>query len=328
MPEQNGLSVHFNLEFLKKEAKALLKQCRSRDHEAICRVRSALPRVSQLDDEHASSEIKLSDVQFALAREHGYANWAILKQTDHQPEMNPDFSSPGSDGRLPEDYVPWRWGVSYTVRPELLSPLVSGQEYLITVGVLAKRPSDETFTGYADLYEHATAIAHARAAALRCPQGGSLHARLLNHTWFRHGSTPLVRAAVTLEITCGKEGDAKPDAKLPPTPEALTSPGGTTIEEAAALPKRTWHEIYSVSELREPPSDKPAIFGFSYGEFVLSCDGLDFKPYVERAEAMTRFHMSFAGGNMGSGNELKIVRREWFCATKPDIAVVHIYVEV
>ena len=327
MPEQTDPSVPFNLEFLKKEAKALLKQCRSRDHEAICRVRAALPRVSQLDDEHAASEIKLSDVQFALAREHGYANWTILKQSDHQPEMKPDFSRPGSAGSLPEDYVPWRWGVSYTVRPELLTPLVCGEEYLITVGVLSKKPSDETFSGYADLYEQATAIAHARAAALRCAQGGSLHARLLNHTWFRHGSTPLVRAAVTLEITCGKEGDAKPDAQQPPTPEELASPGGMTVEEAAALPKRTWHEIYSAADLREP-SDKPAIFGFSYGEFVGSCDGLDYTPYVERAEAMTRFHMSFVGGNMRSGNELKIVRREWFCATKPDIAVVHVYVEV
>jgi hypothetical protein len=55
MPEQTDPSVHFNLEFLKKEAKALLKQCRLRDHEAISRVREVLPRLSQLDDEHAAS---------------------------------------------------------------------------------------------------------------------------------------------------------------------------------------------------------------------------------------------------------------------------------
>src|SRR5262245_32048051 len=201
MPEQTSPSVHFNLEFLKKEAKALLKQCRSRDHKAIGRVRARLPYLAKLDDEHAASEIKLSDVQFALAREHGYANWANLKRSDRQPETTPDFSQPGSDGQLPEDYVPWRWGVSYTVRPELLSPLVCGEEYLITASVLRKRPDDETFTGYADLYERAIAIAHARAAALQCAQGGSLHTRLLNHTWFRHGSTHLVRAAVTLAVT-------------------------------------------------------------------------------------------------------------------------------
>jgi hypothetical protein len=220
------------------------------------------------------------------------------------------------------------------VRPELLAPLVCGEEYLITVSVLRKKPDDETFNGYADLYEDATTIAHARAAALRCAHGGFLHTRLFNHTWFRHASTPLVRAAVTLEITCGKEGDARPDAQLPPTPEALASPGGMTIEEAAALAaavpkgKTTWHEIYSVAELRAPQSDKPAIFGFSYGEFAPSCDELDYTPYVERAEAMTRFHLSFVGGNMRSAKEPKIIRREWFCATKPDIAVVHIYVEV
>jgi hypothetical protein len=114
----------------------------------------------------------------------------------------------------------------------------------------------------------------------------------------------------------------------------LASPGGTTIEEAAALAaavpkgKTTWHEVYSVADIRDYTSDKPAIFGFSYGEFAPSCDELVYTPYVERAEAMTRFHLLFVGGNMRSANEFKIARREWFCATQPNIAVVHIYVEV
>ena len=328
MPEQTSPSVPFNLEFLKKEAKSLLKRCRSCDHEAIGRFRAGLPRLSELDDAHAAAEIKLSDIQFALAREHGYANWTTLKQSHDRPGAAPDFSRPGNDGSLPENYVPWRSGVTYTVRPELLSPLVCGEEYFITAAVLWKRPNDETFSGYADLYEHASAIAHARAAVLRCAHGESLHTRLVNHMWFRHGSTHLVRAAVTLEVTCGKDAGAKPDAQLPPTSEAFASPGGTTVEQAALLPKRPWHEIYNMAQLHEP-SEATGIFGFSYGEYAPSCEGFDYKPYVERAEAMTRFHLSFVLGAMPSGKEsMKIVRREWFCATTPDIAVVHIYVEV
>jgi hypothetical protein len=216
----------------------------------------------------------------------------------------------------------WRWGVTYTVRPELLSPLVYGEKYLVTASILWKRPNDETFQGYADLYEQASALAHARTASLRCAEDSCLHTRLLNHTWFRHEPTHLVRAAVSLEVTCSKDGDEKPQGQSLPTRAELGAPGGMTKEQAALLPKRTWHEIYSVGDLRDP-KDHGGILGFSYGEFVPSADGLDYKPYIERAEAMTRFHLRLVGKDNAN-----VVRREWFCATAPDIAVVHIYVQL
>jgi len=63
-----------NIESLRKQAKALLKLCRSGDAVALARMRAQLPR---LDD-----DIKLADVHHALARELGYVNWAALKLSD------------------------------------------------------------------------------------------------------------------------------------------------------------------------------------------------------------------------------------------------------
>jgi len=66
-------TIHW--EFLKKEAKTLLKRCRAGNAEAIRRVRAQLPRLAKFDDPHVAIEIKLADIQHALAREHRYANF-------------------------------------------------------------------------------------------------------------------------------------------------------------------------------------------------------------------------------------------------------------
>jgi ankyrin repeat protein len=63
-----------NIESLRKQAKALLKLCRSGDAAALARMRAQLPRLGDA--------IKLADVHHALARELGYANWAGLKLAD------------------------------------------------------------------------------------------------------------------------------------------------------------------------------------------------------------------------------------------------------
>jgi len=76
------MSVPSNLEFLRKEAKSLLKQCRSGDAEAISRVRSQLPRLQDLEDRRISETIKLADIHHALAREKGHESWGDLKRDD------------------------------------------------------------------------------------------------------------------------------------------------------------------------------------------------------------------------------------------------------
>jgi hypothetical protein len=84
-------------------------------------------------------------------------------------------------------------------------------------------------------------------------------------------------------------------------------------------PSRLIDEIYIDFDHREPGGANRDMFLFSYGERMHSCDEIDFKPIVERAEQRARLH--------AEGLE-NIVRREWMCATHPDIAVVHIYFRV
>jgi hypothetical protein len=326
MSEQSSI----NLEFLKKQAKVLLKRCRAGDTEAIGRIRARLPRLAKLDDLRATMEIKLADVQYTLAREKGYANWGKLKRPDNQLKAVPDFSKPGGEGTLPDGFTPWRWGVSYTVQPEVLSRLACGKEYRIGVSILRNKPDNETFSGYADLYERANTIVKARIAELTCSDRCRfLHTRVLAHTWFRHASTNLVRAAVTVGVTCLNEGDVGPYGESKPTLKALGVAGGMTQEQLVAVSdsKKGFDELYSDGDVRDE-SDTSRIFLFSYGEYVKTAERIDYKPFVKRAENLTRFHLRFLKTESPSGaDQLNIVRREWFCATSPDIAVIHIYVQ-
>jgi ankyrin repeat protein len=69
------MSDSLNLEYLRKEAKTLLKLCRSGNTSVLARIRVQLPQVSP-------EQIKLADIHHAMARELGYKNWAALKQQD------------------------------------------------------------------------------------------------------------------------------------------------------------------------------------------------------------------------------------------------------
>ena len=76
------MSRSLNLEFLRKQAKTILKQCREANPVAIDRVRSRLPRLAMWTDEQIPAQIQLADVHQALACENGYANWGELKRYD------------------------------------------------------------------------------------------------------------------------------------------------------------------------------------------------------------------------------------------------------
>ena len=79
MSGSSNFSPKINLEFLRKEAKSLLKRCRAGEESAMARVRRQLRKVSK--------EINLADIHQALAREYGYSNWAELKRMA-EPEEN------------------------------------------------------------------------------------------------------------------------------------------------------------------------------------------------------------------------------------------------
>jgi len=54
--------------------------------------------------------------------------------------------------------------------------------------------------------------------------------------------------------------------------------------------------------------------------------GIDYAPFVRRAEDLAEFHFSMLK-QLPPSPTLQIVRREWFCTTSPDIAVVHLYIQ-
>ena len=64
-----------SLEYERKEAKALLKQIRAGDADALRRVHSTHPVALR---DRSPDELKLADVQHVIAREYGFASWPRL----------------------------------------------------------------------------------------------------------------------------------------------------------------------------------------------------------------------------------------------------------
>jgi hypothetical protein len=243
------------------------------------------------------------------------------------PQTDPDFSKPGEDGALPEGFTPWRWAVTYTVHPELISPVKARHECRIVTSVLRKVAGAEP--DYAALYERATRIARGRAGRLKCEDPNvSLYMRVLNHGWFRHANTDLARAFVTLGAIYVASSDTLPQGQRLPTAEDFAGPGGMTPDNDALSEEQRQkrvYQVYSEGDVRDPSAPHANIFTLSYGEYVPSCGSVNYGPLVERAEEVARFHFSVA--DESSHEKLDIVRREWFCATNPDIAVVHLYIK-
>lgn len=70
-----------NLEQLKNRSKDLLKSLRRAEPEAARRIRITHPRFSNASPaEIGKAKITLSDAQLVIAREHGFASWAKLKE--------------------------------------------------------------------------------------------------------------------------------------------------------------------------------------------------------------------------------------------------------
>jgi ankyrin repeat protein len=69
-----------NLEYDKKQARALLKAYRAGDNAAMERVRAFHPRLQNvLERDIPSTQFKLSDAQLVIAREYGLSSWPQLK---------------------------------------------------------------------------------------------------------------------------------------------------------------------------------------------------------------------------------------------------------
>ena len=90
------LPAEANLEWLKKHAKALLKQHKARDPES-CRLLALLPRFRDSTPEDIlAARISLQEVQHALARDHGFTDWGeLVRQLEAKnKDQSPVFPAP------------------------------------------------------------------------------------------------------------------------------------------------------------------------------------------------------------------------------------------
>lgn len=71
-----------SIEFLRRDAKRLLRGSRAGNPASLSRIRAALPRMAAKADAEIGATIQLADAQHAVAREQGYENWAELKRRD------------------------------------------------------------------------------------------------------------------------------------------------------------------------------------------------------------------------------------------------------
>jgi hypothetical protein len=71
-----------SLEYLKKQAKALLKAHQHADPEIIGRIRASHPRLHRIDvSDVFGTEFSLQDAQLTIAREHDFPSWPKLIET-------------------------------------------------------------------------------------------------------------------------------------------------------------------------------------------------------------------------------------------------------
>jgi hypothetical protein len=75
-----GLPANPHLDVPKKQARELLRQCKSKSTDALDRVRSRHPKFRTTDDDGISTRLKLSDAQLVLASEYGFSSWTQLKE--------------------------------------------------------------------------------------------------------------------------------------------------------------------------------------------------------------------------------------------------------
>src|SRR5580704_8488045 len=92
-----------NPEHYKKQAKDLLKACRSGHSEALWRIRKHQRGSGKSSDAHpAVAQFLLADAQFAIAREHGFGSWP--KFAKHLAELT-RLSSPISNFEAAADAI-------------------------------------------------------------------------------------------------------------------------------------------------------------------------------------------------------------------------------
>ena len=241
----------------------------------------------------------------------------------------PDFSQPGSDGALPGGVPEWREGLGelttrgliYTARPARTA-LACDRKHRISASFKQRAAKGSEFTNYHDLYKRITRLTRARADEMSCScHRERLQATVLGHLWqsISGNSHDFPFAALITELSCARA--QRPEQLDDPIPEALTSSGGMSPDEFSRIASQPVEEFYNEYDVGDPLVTSAEPFSFSYGEHVENCAGINFAPFVERAENRARFHHNLLVGHSGSVKvPFTILRRDWW--TVPETLVV------
>jgi hypothetical protein len=135
---------------------------------------------------------------------------------------------------------------------------------------------------------------------------------------------------VTLGLILPNDRTAKPQGERAPSSAELMAPGGFTPEMLVAKggDEKEIDEIYTDFDFRDP-SSSPADVMISYGENVQTCEGIDFRPLLERAEERARFYYHLFPSRQACGKgAFQIIRRKWHCIADARFAVAVVYLQI
>jgi len=226
----------------------------------------------------------------------------------------PDYSRPSVDIERRAD-ADWQWGVTHTVRPEKLGPILPDVEYSITVRVQRRLPAAVLEANFADLYARAMTLADARCHAF-ARQDEGVHHRVICHAWrtVPAGSSCLALAIVMLGLMRPTAGRMRPPGKPPATREELMTAGGATMEELQQRSPQRATEVVVEFDHRDPAASGSPLFMYSYGERVAGDTVESFEPFVRRAETDARAHQALPDVSGAPAAPLSISHREWYIA--------------
>ena len=226
----------------------------------------------------------------------------------------PDYSRPSVDVERRADGE-WQWGVTHTVRPEKLAPMLPSVEYSITVKVQRKVTEGDPETTFAGLYARATTIAVARCHEFARSDEDVRH-WVMCHAWrsVPAGPSSFVFAFVMMGLMRLVAGQVPPRGEPAPTSEQLTTSGGATMEEVKRRSPQLATEVLVEFDHRHPTVVGAPLFTYSYGERAAGDTVDSFEPFVRRAEENARAHQARFDVPAASATPCSIVNREWYIA--------------
>ena len=226
----------------------------------------------------------------------------------------PDYSRPSVDVARRAD-AEWQWGVTHTVRPEKLLPMLPDVEYSITVKVQRKVAELDPDAAFAGMYARATTIVRSRCRDFAREDDG-VHYWIMCHAWrtVPVGSSSLAFAVVMMGLMRPAAGQTPPPGKPAPTTQELMTSGGATMAEMQQRSPQRATEVFVEFDHRHPAEGGAPLFTYSYGERVPANNVDSFEPFVRRAENHARAHEARFDIPGTSATPSSIRHREWYIA--------------